>query len=207
LVAGGATPWKRRSGADTATSELDDSTLRSVANSRRRSPYLALAGMLAVITLLSISYPYFRDTIYDASKGRSPSAPSTNTSAARDGVMSTLNGWTAATNARNLNNHMSFYCDNLSVYYGRKNVGKDVVRANRAPAFTKYTSLKVELNNVQISMAASGNTAVATFDKVWDFGGARHSTGSSQQFIWLSRINGRWLITGEKDLKVYYANW
>src|SRR6185436_16280674 len=102
LVAGGATPWKRRSGADTVTSELDDSTLGAVGNSRRRSPYLALAGILAAITLLSISYPFVRDMIYEAANGRSPSGASTNTSAASDGVMSTLNGWTAATNARNL---------------------------------------------------------------------------------------------------------
>lgn len=208
LVDGSATPWNRSSGGSRVTSELDDQTVPSAVRTSRRSPYLALLGILAAITLMSVSYPFLRDMIYEAtSKVRSRNSATTHTSSATNDVISALQGWTAATNARNLSSHMSYYSENLSIYYGRRNVSREFVRANRAPAFNKYSQLKVQLTNIQVSFDPSGNTAVVTFDKTWDFDGARHSTGSSQQSVWLSHIGGRWLITGEKDLKVYHANW
>ena len=121
-------------------------------------------------------------------------------------VRSSLEGWAAATRAHDFETHMSFYADILSFYYKRANVGVASVRADRARAFTRYAKLDVQLSNMVVTPDPSGLTASATFDKSWSFEGDKYSSGSVRQLVTLANYGGRWLITGEKDLQVYYVN-
>ncbi|MBC7929134.1 MAG: serine/threonine protein kinase [Rubrivivax sp.] len=127
-------------------------------------------------------------------------------SVVESGVRASLEGWVAATLDRDFETHMSFYADTLSFYYKHSNVGIAAVRANRVRAFTRYTKLDVQLSNIVVTPGQSGLTASATFDKSWSFEGDKNSSGSVQQMVLLENIGGRWLITGEKDLQVYYVN-
>jgi hypothetical protein len=53
---------------------------------------------------------------------------------------------------------------------------------------------------------ASGERATAVFDKEWNFSGAeKTSAGKVKQQLQLKKVNGQWLISGERDLKVYYT--
>jgi hypothetical protein len=51
-----------------------------------------------------------------------------------------------------------------------------------------------------------------TFDKEWEFSGIDKddkdvfNAGKVNQQIILSKINGKWKIVSEKDLKVYYVD-
>ncbi len=59
---------------------------------------------------------------------------------------------------------------------------------------------------MKVTPDASGEKATAVFDKEWNFEGAeKYSAGKVQQQLTLGKIGGRWLITGEKDLKTYYV--
>jgi hypothetical protein len=120
-------------------------------------------------------------------------------------VINTLNGWAAATSSHDLDAHMSYYANALHTYYGRKNVDASFVRSNRAPAFTRYSELNVQLANINVMPDASGVRANAVFDKTYVFRGSKELSGSVQQMAWLEKMGNRWLITGEKDLQVYYV--
>jgi ketosteroid isomerase-like protein len=177
-------------------------------HARRNPPYLALFGILALITIFSISYPYLKEELRrTASQFSGRFRPTSPTFGARDAAMAMLNGWAASTNAHDLNAHMNYYADSLTVYYNHQNVSRDFVRSTRTPAFAKYKTLNVQLSNIQIMLDPGENSATATFTKTWDFNGARHSNGSTQQRILLSKLSGHWLISGEEDLKINYANW
>lgn len=126
--------------------------------------------------------------------------------AIRDQVIATLNGWAAATRARDINRHMSYYADTLDAYYRSTNVSASRVRADRERAYAIYTTLDVQLTNVQVVPDSTGERATATFDKTWSFTGQKTSTGSVQQKIWLAKTGGRWRITAEKELQIYYVN-
>jgi ketosteroid isomerase-like protein len=117
-----------------------------------------------------------------------------------------LDGWVAATRAHDFETHMSFYASTLAFYYTRFNVSVQSVRTNRERAFTRYTKLDVQLTDVGVVPDPSGLTATAIFDKTWNFEGDKSSSGSVRQMVTLENINGQWLITGEKDLQVYYVN-
>jgi hypothetical protein len=132
--------------------------------------------------------------------------PTSTTDTARKEVMNALNGWTQTMRDADLNGHMSYYASTLHTYYLQSNYSASRVRDNVARAFAKYSTFDVRLSNIQIEVDPSGDKAVATFDKTFVFTGATTYSGSGLNRFWLEKIGGRWLITGEKDLKTYYIN-
>lgn len=137
----------------------------------------------------------------------SPTPPPVDAAAVREQVTAALNGWTSASRAHDLDKHMSYYADTLDTYYNASNVKASRVRADRAKAYALYTTIDIELSNLKVTADPSGDSASAVFDKTWTFEGTgKYSSGSVHQKIWLAKTGGRWRITGEKDLQVYYVN-
>jgi ketosteroid isomerase-like protein len=141
------------------------------------------------------------------SPAASPTPSPIDVAAIRQQVTTVLNGWTSASRERDLDKHMSYYADTLDTYYNATNVSSSRVRSDRSRAYTAYDTLDVELSDIKVTPDPSGDVATATFDKTWTFEGSeKYSSGSVHQKVWLAKIDGRWRITGEKDLKVYYVN-
>ncbi|MDQ3322521.1 MAG: hypothetical protein M3525_08855, partial [Acidobacteriota bacterium] len=70
-----------------------------------------------------------------------------------------------------------------------------------------YDSVNIDISNLKITQDESGENATALFDKEWNFeGDASNSSGKVRQQLTFSKIGGKWLITGERDLRVYYVN-
>lgn len=125
----------------------------------------------------------------------------------RGEVAGALEGWRRTMNNPDVDAHMAYYADVLHTYYNAKNVGVSMVRNNVARAFSAYDTFDVRIDNLQIEVDPSGERAVATFDKTFVFrGGQKVYEGSGLNRFWFERVGGRWLITGEKDLKIYYVN-
>lgn len=120
-------------------------------------------------------------------------------------VSEKINAWKSAAEANNLNAYMNNYADTVD-FYNSKNANLEAVRKNKQKAFDKYGSMEVNLSNMRVTPDASGNGATAVFDKEWRFEGEEsYSAGKVQTQLKLRKFDGRWLITGEKDLKVYYT--
>jgi serine/threonine protein kinase len=132
--------------------------------------------------------------------------PPINVSQLRNEVRDTLNGWAGAARAHDLDAQMSYYSATVDPYFLRHNVSASEVRTNRSLAYTRYTKLDVQLSNIDITLDPSGTTATATFDKAYSFEGEKYLSGSVKSMLWLAKNGSRWLITGERDLKVYYVN-
>jgi hypothetical protein len=111
----------------------------------------------------------------------------------RRDVSQKVGSWKSAAEARNLDDYMSNYAGTVD-YYNKKGASAATVRADKARAFTSFDSIKITLGNIAVTPDAGGETATAVFDKEWAFSGAKYSAGKVQ-----------WLITGERDLKVYYT--
>lgn len=112
--------------------------------------------------------------------------------------------WESAGKARNLNSYMNNYAPTVD-YYNKGNASVSEVRKDKERAFSKYDTIDVEITNLTVTPDASGETATAVFDKEWMFeNDTEYSAGKVRQQIKLKKINGNWLISGEKDLKLYY---
>jgi eukaryotic-like serine/threonine-protein kinase len=120
----------------------------------------------------------------------------------RNEVTETLNGWVEAMGRHDLDTYMSYYAGTLDAYYKRGSVSRADVRADKARAFSRFATLDIQLNNVNIRADETGARVVVTYDKVYDFTEAdgRHFSGSARSGLWLEKSGNRWLITSEKDL-------
>ena len=118
-------------------------------------------------------------------------------------VKDVIDNWKSASENLDITGNLSNYADTVDYYTaGRVSVAK--VRADRERAFSDYDSIEINIDNLRVIPDATGERATAIFDKEWNFEGAeKTSKGKVQQQLTLDRINGRWLISGEKDLKVY----
>jgi hypothetical protein len=120
-------------------------------------------------------------------------------------VKNVVDDWKDTTENLDLDAHISQYAATVD-YYKAGRVNIDRVRADRARAFDAYDTISINIDNVKVTPDASGERATVVLDKEWNFEGAeKFSSGKVQQQLTLNKIGGRWLITGEKDLKIYYT--
>ena len=123
----------------------------------------------------------------------------------RKAVSGTVSSWANAIESGNFNGHLSFYADTLDYYYNARGFSKNQVRADKQRAFEAFDNIEFNISNVRVTPDASGERATVVYDKEWVFeNDERVSEGKVQSQLTLQKIGGRWLIVGERDLKVYY---
>ena len=129
-----------------------------------------------------------------------------NPEQAKKDVSSKIYSWKSAAESRNLNAYMGNYADTVD-YYNKRGASSGFVRNDKQRAFNAFDNMKINLSNMRVSPDSSGESATAVFDKEWVFEGAgKYNAGKVQTQLQLRKIGGQWLITGEKDLKVYYVD-
>jgi hypothetical protein len=127
-----------------------------------------------------------------------------NTSLLTSEVNAVLDSWAGAARAHNLDLQMTYYTDVVSPYFGRLSASRAEIRADRSVAYRRYPRLDIQLSNINVVVDSSGTQATATFDKSFTFSSAERSfSGMVNTKVWLTKFGPQWLITGEKDLKVY----
>lgn len=134
-----------------------------------------------------------------------PTPPTVDLASIRTEVMKEIYGSKSARDSRDLSSYMSYYADTLDQYYTKRGVSRATVRADKARHFANYTSMESDYSNMNVTVSPDGQTATAVFDKEWNFSGAKASSGKVQSELKYKWINKRWLITSERDLKVYYT--
>jgi hypothetical protein len=121
-------------------------------------------------------------------------------------VEGAVDEWKSSTEDLDIDAHLSQYANTVD-YYRAGRVGLAQVRADKQRAYNQYNSVNLNISNMKVTPDETGSRAIAIFDKEWNFAGDRkNSSGKVQQQLTLSKVGGRWLITGEKDVKVYYIN-
>jgi hypothetical protein len=137
---------------------------------------------------------------------KSPDLPLQDTASLTEEVRTALEGWADAARAHDLDFQMTYYADQIDPYFLKGKVSAADVRSNRLTAYKRYSRLDVQLSNVDIIFDPSGTVATTTFDKYFAFEGEKKNfSGSVKSKLWLTKFGSRWLITGERDLKVYYV--
>jgi serine/threonine protein kinase len=130
--------------------------------------------------------------------------PVVDTSSLIGEVNALLESWAGAARAHNLDLQMTYYTDVVSPYFGRRSASRAEIRADRSVAYRRYPRLDIQLSNINIAVDSSGTQATATFDKSFMFSSDEKSfSGMVNTKVWLAKFGMQWLITGEKDLKVY----
>ena len=134
-----------------------------------------------------------------------PLSPEQETQVKRE-IADFMNGWRETNEKKDIEAHLRHYADTLQIYYGESNKDKGLVRTDRERAYRIYDTISFELDKLKIT-PESMESATVVFDKSWTMKNQKKtSTGSVQQEIHLTKSGGKWLIDGEKDVKVYFIN-
>ena len=171
---------------------------------------LTMLGMLVLFGVLGVgAWFLFRNsqqTLIQNTANTSNSAKPTPVSAddpqIQNEVSQCVQDWKSKLESRDFNGYMSHYAPTVD-YYTKRGVSSSTIRADKARAFSLYNSMRVNVSNLSVTNA-SGDIATATFDKEWVFDGSKSSAGKTQSQLELKKVNGQWLITAERDLKLYY---
>ncbi|HYP54631.1 MAG TPA: nuclear transport factor 2 family protein, partial [Pyrinomonadaceae bacterium] len=137
----------------------------------------------------------------------STDTPATNAANApeadRQALNTALASWVAASNARDLDRHMTFYMPRLDTYYLSNGVAAAAVRRDKAAVITQARSVRIDTDPPAITFARDGRTAVMEFRKQYAIdGGSINSTGEVvQELIWRKTDDG-WRIISERDKRV-----
>lgn len=130
--------------------------------------------------------------------------PARRATTIRREVSSAINSWAKAIESGDFNRHLSYYADTLEYYYTARGFSVNQVRADKQRAFEAFDDIEFNVSNVRV-IAESEDRVTVIYDKEWAFANDERTTeGKVQSQLTLQRINGRWLIVGERDLKVYY---
>lgn len=138
----------------------------------------------------------------------SPSPASTpapvDVAAATTEVRDSLNRWLQALTSKDLDTRMQFYADRLETYYTKRNASASMVRSENLRVFKRYSDLNMEISNLDIDVDERTGDVRTTFDKTFNFEGGDRNFGGAvrSEFRW-KKIDGRWKIVSERDLKVY----
>ncbi|MEN3331558.1 MAG: eukaryotic-like serine/threonine-protein kinase [Blastocatellia bacterium] len=127
--------------------------------------------------------------------------PPADTGKAVNEVRNAVSRWNSALESRNLDAHMAYYAPHLHTYFLKDNIDRNAARAEVANALSRYSKLKIRTSPLAVSVDPSGSHAVVTYEKSWDFEGKQPWSGAAVERLWLERLNGRWRITGVRDLK------
>ncbi|HEV2864120.1 MAG TPA: nuclear transport factor 2 family protein [Pyrinomonadaceae bacterium] len=116
-----------------------------------------------------------------------------------------LDGWVAATNARDVGRQMQFYGQTLGAFYLSRNASREAVRAEKARLFAAAPAVDIRAGEPEIRIDRDGKTAVMRFRKRYQIGGAPGSAARSgevlQELRW-RRTPGGWKIVAERDVRV-----
>jgi hypothetical protein len=210
------------SGSPTFASSASHTTAVTVIPPKKSSNQflLPVVGVLLAVGLAGGAFWYFagQGANYNSnSRSSSPSATvevrktSVALSADQENqikkeITEMMETWRVSIEKHDIDTHIKSYVATLDNYYKESGIHREHVRADRLRAFERYPTIDMQIDNIKIT-PHSPEAATVVFDKTWMFKRPeRTSTGSVQQEMELVKQNGRWLISGEKDSKVYYIN-
>lgn len=124
--------------------------------------------------------------------------------AVRD-ISTSIYSWKSQAESHDLDSYMQNYAPTVH-YYRKPGSSRAFVRSDKLRAFRTYSTMSIRITNMNVDVSGSGESATALFDKEWVFSGSQRSAGKVRQQLKFQNSGGRWLITSERDLKVYYIN-
>jgi len=118
---------------------------------------------------------------------------------ARSELRAALDGWVAATNARDVEGQIKFYAPNVEAFYLSRNASRAAVREEKARLFSRARAVDVRASEPEISLGRDGRTAVMRFRKRYRID--ERGGEVLQELRWRLTDSG-WRIVGERDLRV-----
>jgi hypothetical protein len=111
--------------------------------------------------------------------------------------------WLKATNERDIDRQMSFYNAKVDAYYRTRGVSRNDVQSEKNRVFGRADKVSIEADEPTTKISPDGQQATMRFRKRYNIEGESvHRSGVVLQELRWQRVNGKWRIVSERDLKV-----
>lgn len=171
------------------------------------SPYSRTNPMLANANTDRPTPPAKRtDTVANKSMNTSatpePVAATPDAAKIKTDVAARIESWRSAIEAVDLDSFMGNYANDVDYYNSRRSISS--VRDDKQRAFVKFDTMTMKITDLKVTPGPGDSRATAVFDKEWEFTNAAgdRNSGKVRQQLSFEKIDGKWLITLEKDLVV-----
>lgn len=116
---------------------------------------------------------------------------------------SSLDRWISATNARNVDQQMSYYAPKMNAYYRTRNASPESVRAEKKRVFERANAIDIKTGKPEITVSRDGQSATMRFRKKYAIQeGQKNRTGEVLQELRWVKSGNDWKIVSERDVKV-----
>jgi hypothetical protein len=169
----------------------------------RTNPMLANANTNGPVTSSKPKTPEVAANKPANAANTNSNANVTETAKLKTEVTDRIDAWRAGIESVDLERFMQNYAESVDYYNGRGTT-RAAVRDDKQRAFAKFDAMKMTITNIKVTIGPGDGKAVAVFDKEWVFTNAAgdRNAGKVSQQLNLEKIDGKWLITLEKDLRV-----
>jgi hypothetical protein len=120
-------------------------------------------------------------------------------------VWEVLEVWTSTALTNDLAGQVECYAPVVAPFFQRSRLTLQEVAAEKQKIMKNYPRLKkYAISNVNFEQVSSDMVAVS-FDKSWEAHGNRVFAGSEKESLELRPLGGRWRITAEREIKIYWV--
>jgi hypothetical protein len=111
--------------------------------------------------------------------------------------------WLKATNERDIDRQMSFYNAKMDAYYRTRGLSRNDVHSEKNRVFGRADKISIEADEPTVKISPDGRQATMRFRKRYTIEGESiNRNGVVLQELRWQRVNGKWRIVSERDLKV-----
>lgn len=121
------------------------------------------------------------------------------------GIQGLLGSYLSAERSRNPQLLANCFAPEVDTFYLHHNVSRDDVLHEFQRIFGVYSDVQMIAISRITFVNVTESMATATFDKEWDFRGAKSSAGSEREEMIFRKIDGSWRIVSERELKIYWT--
>ena len=167
--------------------ELPQTAARIVAAKRRRT----VSGLIALVLLVGAA-GYLLVSHYSREQ-------------AEQRVREVLAVWTSTELSNDLAGQVDCYAPTVAPFFQRRSATLREVAADKERTMKTYPLVKrYSLSNITFDHA-DASRVVVSFDKSWEAHGSRIFAGSERESVELRPLGGRWRITAERELQIYWV--
>ncbi len=177
-----------------------------------RAPVVSAPAAVPPAPSAAVPPPLITEPQKAQPSGRSP-FPSENAGAASgassgphvQGISDLLNQWVRAKIHKSAEEEVACYAPVVDTFYGQRGLNVTQLRRQEQNVFSRIGTVdKFDITNLKFDKI-SPDWAVVSFDKTWEFGGRSHYSGSARDELVLRPVRGRWKISSEREVKVYWV--
>jgi serine/threonine-protein kinase len=119
-------------------------------------------------------------------------------------IVAVLERWRQSMLSGDVDVQTNCYAPTIELFFRRRNLDRDVLHEMKRSGMATYLDARAyRISDLQLESTSDSRVAV-TFNKYWDFYGAKHFYGEEKQRLTFIQVLGDWKIVREEELQIYW---